>query len=160
MKNELLPLIEELILIELNVADLYLLFSMTFKEDSSFWWQLTMEEKNHAALVRSAKEIYESTGLFPQKLVPKSVETVKETNRAIRELIAAYKITPPTREDAMRVAYGLEKSAGEIHFQEFMESKARSTVDDIFQSLSRDDRDHSMKIRSYMERNGFPMPGE
>jgi len=157
MKDDMLPLIEELIRIELNVADLYLLFSMSFKEDKDFWWQLTMEEKNHAALVLSAKEIYEETGFFPQGLIPRRADALKETNRSIRALIDKYKITSPSREEAMNVAFKLEKSAGEIHYQKFIESKACSAVDKIFQDLSRDDRDHSMKISSYMERNGYPI---
>jgi len=46
-------LIREAIQLEFNVADLYLFFHRLFPEDAGFWWSLVIEEKNHAALLKT-----------------------------------------------------------------------------------------------------------
>lgn len=44
-----------------------------------------------------------------------------------------------------------ERVAGEIHFQEFMEKQPTSRLDRLFQQLNRGDKDHEIRIRSYMD---------
>ena len=53
MDEKLSKLIDELIKVELNVAKIYMFFSDTFSEDSDFWWQLALEEKDHADRIRT-----------------------------------------------------------------------------------------------------------
>ncbi len=159
MSDHLNELIEESIRLELNVADLYLFFQAAFPEDADFWWALALEEKNHAALVRSLKEHFLPVGKVPEDLLASSLETVKETNRMIRGLLEKYRNTPPGLEEAFQVACRLEEGAAEIHFQEFMDREGSSELDKIFQRLNADDKDHGKKLRSYMKARGLACPG-
>jgi len=150
MSGHLNELIDESIRLELNVADLYLCFQAAFPADADFWWALALEEKNHAALVRSLREHFLPAGLVPKDLLASSLETVRETNREIRGLLAKYRRVPPTREEAFRTACQLEEGAAEIHFQEFMDREGSSELERIFQRLNADDKDHLKKLRAYL----------
>ena len=61
----------------------------------------------------------------------------------------------PSREDAFNLALKLAQSAGEIHFQQFMEKSSGSKLDLIFKRLNGDDKDHAMRILSYMKDYGI-----
>ncbi len=56
MSQNFSQLIREAIQLELNVAKLYLLFHDLFPEDGDFWWQLVIEEENHAALLKTVEQ--------------------------------------------------------------------------------------------------------
>jgi hypothetical protein len=157
MNKDFAALIDESIKLELLVADLYLLFQKLFPRDADFWWKLVLEEKGHAALIRSGKEIFEPLGKFPHGLLPPVLQQLIEINSRLDSLIKQYKTTPPTREEAFNLAFATENSAGEMHFQEFMEKNLDSDVDRIFKQLNKDDKDHAARIKSYMERQGIQL---
>jgi hypothetical protein len=151
MDMELSLLLDESIELELNVADLYMIFHNTFAEDADFWWQLALEEKNHGALLRSGKEYFAPIGRFPVDLLSATLQELKEANTNLVTLVKQYRASPPSRETAFNVALKIEQSAGEIHFQEFMEKETESNLAGLFQQLNRDDKDHETRLRSYME---------
>ncbi len=151
MDTELSLLLDESIELELNVADLYMIFHRTFAEDAEFWWQLTLEEKNHGALLRSGKDCFAPIGKFPVDLLSATLQELKKANTDLVTLIKQYRASPPSREAAFNVALKIERSAGEIHFQEFMEKETESNLAELFQQLNRDDKDHETRLRSYME---------
>lgn len=157
MSENIDSIINESIILELNISDLYLLFNSLFPQDSNFWWQLTLEEKNHAALIRSGKEFFVMQDIFPDDILDGSFEELKNTNNYLLSLIKKYKATTPTREIAFNTAHKIENSAGELHYQLFLEKEAKSKADTIFQKLNNDDRDHAIRIRSYMKKNGIPI---
>ena len=151
MTEELYLLLDESIKLELNIADLYMLFYRTFAEDADFWWRLTLEEKNHAALLRSSKKHFAPIGRFPTELLSPKLQQLKDANANLDALITQYRECPPSRGAAFNTALRIERSAGEIHFQEFMEKQATSSLDRLFQQLNRGDKDHEIRIRPYME---------
>jgi hypothetical protein len=155
MKEGLSHLVEESIQIELNVAELYMIFKTAFSEDADFWWRLALEEKNHAALIRSIKESFMPVGLLPDKLLSSSLQELKQVNTTILTLIQKFKTSPPSRNESFSIACKLEESAAEIHFQEFMENAPVSKIEEMFQKLNKDDKDHAARIRSYMEKHGI-----
>jgi ferritin len=157
MNEEWCSLLDESIHLELNVADLYEVFHIAFPDDADFWWTLLLEEKNHAALLRSAKEAFMPLDKFPRDLVLHSLEELKHANATLVTLIRKCRDAHPSREEAFNIAVTLEQSAGEIHFQQFVDRKANSKIDDIFQQLNKDDKDHAMRIRSYMENHGIKL---
>ena len=158
MNEEISELIEESVQLELNVGELYLVFHRAFPDDADFWWRLSLEEKNHAALIRSIKEGFMPVGILPAELLSSSLGKIREANTAIVTLIARFKTASPSREEAFSIAHNLEESAGEIHFQTFMEKETESTIDQVFQRLNRADKDHATRIRSYMEKHGIESP--
>jgi ferritin len=156
MEEDLVPLIKECINLELNVAELYLVFYNLFSEDAAFWWKMTVEEKNHAALLRSGKELYLPRNKFPPALVHGLLQDLINTNKELNSLIEEYEHNPPSREEAFNIALSIENSAYELHFQKFMDKKPSSRMEEIFQQLNQDDKNHAEKISMYMKQHNIP----
>lgn len=151
------PIIDESISLELNVGNLYLLFHDLFPQDAPFWWRLAEEEKNHAALIRSGKEYFAPLDQFPQGMLHDNLSDLKEANRRILSLIKESKVHPPSRTEAFNAALTIEQSAGECHFQKFMNGKTGSPIDRIFRELNDGDAEHAKRLMAYMEKNGIPV---
>jgi hypothetical protein len=139
--------IEEAIKLELNVSNLYHLFSMTFPEDKEFWWKLEIEEKNHASLLKSGLSFFEQN-LFPQEILPERIEALQSSNLKVKRIAESFN-SKWTRIQALDSAIDLENSAGELHYQNFMNSPNNSEIAAIFQKLNGYDKDHSRRILDY-----------
>lgn len=152
-------IVEESIRIELQVADLYLLFYEGFPKDAGFWWQIALEEKNHAALIRSLFDISEQLEDFPEDMFSSSMVELRETNAMLSSMIEEFKRKLPDRETALNSALSIEESAGELHYQGFMEGEDLSSlqINGIFRQLNKEDKDHSLRIRAYMSENSIPV---
>jgi ferritin len=157
MKNDISALIEESINIELNVSEIYSLFHQLFQDDVEFWWKLLQEEKNHAKLIQSGQEHFEPIDMFPQNLLHRNLQDLKDTNSKLHSLIENIKNAPPSRSEAFNIALEIENSAGELHFQKFMSEDASSVIDEIFKRLNEEDKEHATRIRNYMKSNGIPI---
>jgi ferritin len=157
MNNDITSLIEESINLELNVSKIYTHFYKLFPDDAAFWWKLVVEEKNHAALIRSGKEYFEPLRKFPHDLLAPLLQILKDANSKLDSLIKKYEETPPSREEALNIALTIEESAGELHFQKFMDKEANSATDNLFKELNKGDKDHAMRISRYMEEHGIPI---
>ena len=151
MNKTLEQFFDETIQLELNVAELYTIFQRAFPDDAVFWGRLVVEEKNHASLIKDGKVHFEASDKFPLEMLASSLEELRSTNSTIVKHLEKHRDTPPSREDSFNLALKLEQSAGEIHFQQFMEKSSVSTLDSIFHLLNRDDKGHAMRIRFYMK---------
>ena len=149
-------LLEEAIFLELNVGELYLLFYRLFPEDAEFWWTLAIEEENHAALLKTVRQMDQLNVAIPPDLFPESLQDLQAANRMIRQAILDFEKNPD-RTAAFRAAYLLETSAGEYHYDAFMKHATDSRVTSIFKHLNGDDVDHANRIREYMENRHSPM---
>ena len=119
-----------------------------------------MEEKNHAALIRSGKEYFEPLNKFPHDLLANSLQKVKDTSSSLKSMIKKLESDPPLRQEAFNIAFEIENSASELHFQKFMNKEVNLKIDDIFKRLNKDDKDHALRISSYMEKHGIPWKTE
>jgi hypothetical protein len=142
--------------LELNISNLYMLYSRLFPEDATFWWQMSMEEKNHAALLRSAEHFID-LHRFPDELLYGKLDIINGYNTAILESIARFERQRPPAHEAYGYAFTLEDSAAELHFQETMLRHSKSRVIAIFQNLCGDDKEHARRIRALMENHGLPL---
>ncbi|MFC1651148.1 rubrerythrin family protein [Candidatus Latescibacterota bacterium] len=160
MLKHLKHTIDESIQLELNISELYMIFNQAFEEDAYFWCELSEEELNHAELIRKAGKIE----ILPDGIVPELLHSILqdiiEENKRIVSFIDKYKLNPPSREDAFKVALEIEDSAIEMHFQEFMESHSDSVLFQLFQKLNADDKDHYIRIRRYMIEHGIQSQGD
>ena len=154
MKEEFKKLIEKAIELEFNVADLYVQFYHLFPSDAAFWWQLAIEEKNHAALLKTVQQMNDSHVEIPPDFYPAGIYALEESNRKISDAILDIKKNPD-RHRALRTAYELENSAGEIHYESFANSTSSSRVAKIFQKLNGGDINHAQRIRDYMNQLGL-----
>lgn len=151
MSETFRQLLDESIQLELNLAKLYTAYNDLFTEDEDFWWDLAMEERGHASLLQQEKTAPQQEPFFPENLLATDLDALKAINKRVLDLVAAAKSTPPSRGEALRTAYELETSAGESHFQRFMESPASSFAANIFQQLNQGDRDHAERIQRYID---------
>lgn len=156
MDKQLELITEESIQLELLVSELYLLFHELFPDDGKFWWRLVEEERNHAALIRSAREYFAPVDQFPEKLVSDNFAALREANKHLQELLATFREAPPQRAEAFNCALKLESTAGELHFQHFLEASGLSRVEQIFKQLNGNDREHARRIQLYMSENDIP----
>ena len=138
-------LLEEAIKLELNVADLYLFYSINFKEDREFWLQMAQEEKEHASVLRISKELVQF-GPYLNDLISDNLDELKVVNKNIINTIENFKKTLPSRKDAYKYAIELENSAYELHYQELMTTKSDSKVIEALKRLNADDKDHAERI--------------
>lgn len=154
MTKEMMNLINEAILVEKNVADLYMLFYRQYPEDAGFWWKISLEEQNHAALLKTARQMITSSVDVPDGLFPDAIAELERTNLEIREAMAAFE-KRPDRKRAFETAYRIEHSAGELHFDNFMKATSGSPVHEVFKKLNGADVDHARRIRQYMVDQGI-----
>jgi len=155
MAASMIENLEESIKLELNLARLYTLFNDLFPDDEDFWWQLAMEERGHASLLQQEKKQPQPTEFFPDNLLAADLQMLFEANARILGLLETFAKAAPSREDAFRTALDLELSAGEAHFQDFLDTPDPSPAASIFRQLNQEDRDHAERIRSYMRENGI-----
>ncbi len=155
MNNDLIDLIDEAILLELNLFELYMLFYRRFSEDTQFWWKLAIEEQNHAALLKTAKQMERSHIQIPREILPAGLEELEASNRKIVQAIEKFEILHD-RNKAFQFAHNIENSAGEIHYDTFMNSEVDSHVQSVFQKLNGEDTHHAERIRKYMIDHHIP----
>ena len=142
--------IDEAIQLELNVADIYSIFSKAIPEDANFWATLAWEEKNHAAVLKTGKDVLIPADQFPGNILPDVIQVLIDTNRWLNSLKKQFMECKPDRKKAFSTAIMIESSAGEQHFQSVMNSSSDSSVIKILQELCEDDIHHLKKIQEYM----------
>jgi hypothetical protein len=145
--------LQESVTLELNIGDLYQLFSAQFQQDYNFWWNLSIEEMNHAAIIESIDDMFLTDSILPQDSMEIQTEELRRKNLFIREFISRHRISPLTRTEAFKFASELENSIGESHFELFMTEKTNSMVVRIFQKLNGEDINHAKRIINYMNEN-------
>ncbi len=142
------PLINEAIQVELNVARLYLLFHKLLPEDATFWWALVIEEENHAALLRTIEQMDASQVEIPDGIMPNGLAELQKANQMILKAMEDFE-RQPDRAYAFQLAHKIEMSAGESHYNNFMNNAPESRIVEIFRTLNRDDLDHARRIQEY-----------
>jgi hypothetical protein len=152
-------LIKEAIDLETNIAQLYLLFHRLFPEDEKLWWELSLEEQNHASLLKTALQFNDSNVDVPETLLPVGAEELKKSSLRIVEFIKSVE-SNADRTRAFQFAYMIENSAGELHYDLFMKGPADTTMSALFKKLNGDDINHADRIRSYMIKHKIPMAEE
>jgi len=155
MKFDLSELVVESVKLELNVSELYLVFHAAFPKDNEFWWKLAIEEKNHASLLKNLESFSTQLSEIPFHMDQVSISDLKKANSNIEKLVQEFKDSPPNREKAFNLAYELELSAGESHFQEYASDESGSPIAKIFKHLNQSDVDHAKRIKDYAETHGM-----
>jgi len=142
-------IVDESIRLERNVGRLYLLFSHIFDDDESFWWELAIEEENHAALLKSGKICFIQDGLFPREIFDTTLEALLATNLEIEKNLHTFESSPPSRAEAFQLAIHLEISAVESCYQRVVDQACDSVAAKLFKKLNRDNKDHVHRIQQY-----------
>ncbi len=155
MNGKLEKIVDESIKLELNLAALYEIFSLSFPEDSFFWNKLIEEEKNHALLIKTGRDLLLTCDEFPTEILAPSLQELLKVNTNIKTLIKEYNEAPPSRKAAFEVASALEQSAGEMHFNEAMDKPSDNMYINTFKRLNKEDKHHCQRILDYMNLHGL-----
>lgn len=147
--------LKESIEMELIVGDVYQLFSVKFPQDYDFWWKISIEEMNHAALIESINDIFWNESILPLYSIEKQAEDLRKMIFSVKARIEQFKLVMPTRLEAFKYGFELENSIGEFHYEFFMTEEPNSSVTKIFQKLNGDDVNHAKRIGNYMKDNGI-----
>jgi len=143
---DILDYIYALIELEQNASRLYLTFCNLIQEDYEFWWKLANEEMNHAALLKTGLE-FAKLGELPN-ISTNDINDVKELNKQFDDIIEEFKKNP-NRHRSFEIALEIESSAGESHYQEFMDTKSDNLIVQILQKLNKEDDNHYNRIKDY-----------
>lgn len=154
MNKELSDLLERSIDMEMTVSELYGLYSQLFDEDRDFWWVLCLEEKNHAALLKSAR-IYLNIDRLPQEALLSDIELLDKSVRTVAAKLEEYKINSPSMKDAYGFAKFVEDSASEIHMQKILSTQSDDRILKIFHELGKGDANHSERINGLIQKYGI-----
>jgi rubrerythrin len=153
MESDQKELFKEAMQVELNVSKLYRLYSEIFKEDSNFWQQLSIEEMNHATLIKTGIEEFLDNNLFPEELVFTNLNELKQINYVIKQLKEEYSKNPPDKNVAYDIALNIEQSNQEKQFSMFIEkTPPESKAMKLFQSLNGDNKNHIQRIRNLIKK--------
>jgi len=145
--------LEEAIQLEKLVAEVYTLFEKSFPEDYKFWNQLAQEEKNHATLLMVIKNNPNWSKKFVSSFAPGLLQEIKEINRWLSSLTETFSEKIPSRKTAFKTAIKIERSAGEVDYQNFMTRNIDSWILKGLQQINKYDRDHLNRLEQYMEKN-------
>lgn len=149
MDCRMTEILEAAIELEKQVGELYMVFHHACPEDAGFWWQLALEEQNHAALLESGRRYFCERDLFPGQLLEIKLAALKGALAEIAGLRQRFAAAPPTCDEALAIAIRLEEAAGELHFQETMDSGETDPASALFQKLNGADKDHAARLRAY-----------
>ncbi len=108
MKAEIKQFIDMTIQLELNMSELYQFFYVKFPEDAQFWWSLSVEEINHASLIRTINDLIFPEGIIPSENLELQTEKIHEIIDSIHQKLEEYRRIKPLREEAFIYAYELK----------------------------------------------------
>ncbi|MCP4164139.1 MAG: rubrerythrin family protein [Deltaproteobacteria bacterium] len=132
MDKDVENIFDESIRLEMNVSKVYMKFYKLFSDDKKFWWDMFLKERNHASLLQSAKDIFKPANMFPDDLLINSLKIIIHENNTLEKMLEDFEENPPSREEAFNIAFKIEISIGEAHYQAFMEKKSISFKDKVF----------------------------
>lgn len=141
-------LLDELYNIEILMSDLYNFFKKIFPDDADFWWTLSQEELNHASLLSSVKETFIPIGKYPSFIDDVTFDSAFNEGQRLKNTIEYVKSTAIEREEAFNLAFSLENSVMEEHYQNFMNAANSNNVDKVFQKLNSFDKDHAERVKN------------
>ena len=153
MQNDIRRRIEESEKLEKNIADIYLIFSERFQRHSVFWITLSIEEKNHAELFRTALANFIPLEYFPEEILCPSLEDLIDSNseiEKIKENDEEFSI-----QDACNLALRFEDMTGEFYYKLAMTAPAKSETMKVFKELNDDEIDHAKRILTLMKEGGI-----
>ncbi len=143
-------LIDQLITLEANVAELYRLFAHLFETDRSFWLQMAHEETLHAQMINQNRPLITKLVTLSKDSLVDLTEITRLMAERIRKLTREYRNKPPGKTEAYLCALQVEQSAGEIHFQKIAARLNNPRAKLIFLQLNGNDQEHVDRIRAQM----------
>jgi ferritin len=155
MDKKTIKILDESIVQELLVSDIYSLFEKTFREDSEFWYKLSQEELSHSITLQAERDSFSEEGLMPVELVQIDLETLQKQNSLLSDFFEELKKSAPSREEAFSIACALERTMLETIYASCLAKHPETRALKIFQSISSDEKEHIERILQYASNIGI-----
>lgn len=154
MKTKLSERIKTCIAIESGIAEIYHSFSGLFPKAKSFWYELAMEEENHASVLLVGSK-YVKSGKLPGYIVPRSLKKMKSTLQLIDDIKEKINSGNISMKEALDMAMKLELTMEESYVLEVLTRETKDEVIARLQKLVGETKVHVTKISEYMQRKGY-----
>ncbi len=154
MKTELSERIKTCIAIESAIAEIYHSFAKLFPEEKNFWYELAMEEENHASVLLEGSR-YVELGILPGYVVPKSLRKMKRTLQLIDDTRKEMESGHMSMKEALDAAMKLELTMEESYVLEVLTSETDDEVISRLQKLLSDTKLHITKVSEYIQKKGY-----
>lgn len=156
MGKYILTLIQEAAKFEMEIYNLYTLYSKLFINDSKFWNKIADEERNHAVIMQKSYSYLESDNKIFNQIIPNNILSIIDNKEKVDKLIIDFNKSHD-RVFAFNLALLIETSLLESTYQKFMASNFESKDNILFQKLNGDEKDHIKRITQYMKVNNIPI---
>lgn len=153
MENDnklMFELLDESVLLEKLIGELYTLFAVYYKDEEIFWTKLANEEGKHALILEGIRPWIAMGATIDQCLLQNLTE-LKEKNISIKQVIKSAVDNPPTIDIAFNLAYKIERTASEVHYQKMITKETDNKLIQSMQILSAEDQNHAKRIRAMMK---------
>lgn len=147
----ILNILDEIAKLELKLMELYNFFCDIFKKDEdaySVFFKLSLDEKSHAELVQYQKRVVRKN-LNDFSEVSINIDEIRNIITKSDKIIKSP--TPPTLEEAIKLALRFEKSAAEYHYKSAME-QSNPEFASFLNNLASVDNDHFEILKKFAER--------
>jgi methylthioribose-1-phosphate isomerase len=152
----ILKILEESIKLEKSIGNLYMLFHTYYTEDKTFWYRMATDEQKHATIIEGLRP-WINLGARIDDFLLDDLQELKDKNSAIEAIIEKAEEEKPTRETAFNLAYRIEVTASEIHYQKIMTEQTDNKLLVAMQELCNADKDHQKRIRKMMDTIGIKL---
>ena len=146
METATAAVLDAAILLENTLSKLYNHFSVKIPDHRDFWFEMQLEEKNHALLLKTIKE-FAAIGKLPEDILLEGEDEYLTTIQEINGFIKTIKNINLSA--ACEFAHKIETTSGEIHFQQAMTRKDPDNITRIFKRLNAMDINHAQRIWDY-----------
>jgi hypothetical protein len=154
MESELSTRILACIEVESTAAEIYHLFGKMFPEARQFWYDLAMEEENHASILAIGWGL-SRVGRLPEHAVPESLPLIRKSLELAQEIKKKAEAGEVTLKEALEMSVELESAITEKYFSEVMTKETDSSAIEKLQRLVTDTESHIKKIRDFMVEKGL-----
>lgn len=136
--------------VERRIAELYREFSTKVQVHRDFWWELSLEEENHASILRSllvAPPLLRGSERIVEPDCKRS-GGLERLDELLRDVATRSTLKPA---DALRMGINCEDLSIEKTFQSFVTETSRTKAQEILQRLNGEDLHHARRMQELLD---------
>ncbi len=111
---------------------------------------MSNDEETHANILEGLNS-WITMGADTTQFLTSDLQELHDKNSAIEAIIKRAKEEKPTREIAFNLAYRIEFTASEVHFQKLMSTTSDNKLLIAMQELCNADKNHQKRIKRMMD---------
>lgn len=147
--------VNEMIRIEYDIHKIYDRFGKNFPKDKDFWYQLSREEYNHSALLKSVREHFSLLNCYENELAAVDCSKLEAARTLIDELLDKAEKDEISFEEACKKSALLEEMCCEAYYEIQMTKEHPTKVLRVLQELNGSEVNHAARIRNHLREVRF-----